>query len=140
MSIRLVPLVTHHLEVHHKETLVETVMATKVVVEAVLGQREGMERPVAQQVQEMVVTEYKILLRGWVQHLITAVAVAVEPDKVLLLLQEWRVVWGVEDKVSAEIVLLGQMELQILGAVEAVLVAVRLTVALQEQVSTAALA
>jgi hypothetical protein len=50
------------------------------------------------------------------------------------------VVWEVEDKVSAEIVLLGQMELQILGAVEAVLVAVRLTVALQEQVSTAALA
>jgi hypothetical protein len=64
MSIRLVPLVTHHLEVHHKETLVETVLATKVVVEAVLGQREGMERHPAQQVPGMVVTEYKILLRG----------------------------------------------------------------------------
>jgi hypothetical protein len=140
MSILLVPLVTHHLEVHHKEILGVLELICRVVVEAVLGQREGMERTVAQQVPGMVVTEYKILLRGWVQHLITVVVVAVEPELALLLLQEWRVVWEVEDKVSAEIVLLGQMELQILGAVEAVLVAVRLTVALQEQVSTAALA
>jgi hypothetical protein len=139
MSILLVPLVTHHLEVHHKETLVETVLATK-------GGGGGGAGAAGGDGTSPGATGTGNGGNG-VQDSITGVSPApyygggggggagTGPTVTSGMTGGLKV----EDKVSAEIVLLGQMEL-VLGAVEAVLVAVRLTVALQEQVSTAALA